>query len=219
MWEKLKYFLKYYTIKEGHSPINGLYKVIMVFNKPRLLVGNMVQSGGLVRKIWHQAIHDLKTNQIKVKNALVLGLGCGDCAFEITNHYPKAKITGVEIDEHIVEAARCYFDLATIKNLNIAIAEGGDYVQKLVKNRHRKKFDLIIVDAYLNDKMPKAFRTKKFFNSLARLLSHNGVVVYNHLFYDQFKAEAAVLIKQLEKEFGKITLQHSGSNLLIFCWY
>src|SRR3989344_5210394 len=73
IWEKLKYFFRYYTIKEGHSPINGLYKVVMWLNRPRLVIGNMVQSGGAVRKIWHQAIHTLKNHKIKVERALIVG--------------------------------------------------------------------------------------------------------------------------------------------------
>jgi spermidine synthase len=219
MLDKLKHFFHYYTVKEGRSPINGLYKVVMVFDRPRLVIGNMVQSGGGVRKIWHKAVASLKQNNVKVNNALIVGLGCGDCAFEIAAHYPKAKMLGVEIDRHIIEAARCYFDLATVKNLNITIAEGAGYVQKLTKKKRLKKFDLVIVDAFIESKIPKKFSSKKFSQDLTKLLSHNGVVIYNHLFYDQFKQEAEKFIKELEGVFGKITLQRTGSNLLIFCWY
>ena len=220
MWEKLKYFFRYYTIKEGHSPINGLYKVVMWLNRPRLVIGNMVQSGGAVRKIWHQAIHTLKNHKIKVERALIVGLGCGDAAFEIQAHYRQAQITGVEIDPHVVEMARCYFDLATVKNLKITVADGAKYVTKLAQaKRKTKKFDLIIVDAYLGNAMPRSFRSKTYFHQLAKLLSHDGVVIYNHLFYDQFRQEAERFIKELETEFGKVTLMHAGQNLLIFGWY
>ena len=219
MWEKLKYFLRYYTVKEGRSPINGMYKVVMWLNRPRLIIGNMVQSGGAVRKIWNKAIHTLKEKNTKVSRALIIGLGCGDAAFEIQNHYRRAKITGVEIDPHVVEMARCYFDLATVKNLNISIADGAKYVAKLARGKRSPRFDLIIVDAYLGNTMPKNFRSKNFFKQLTKLLTHDGVVIYNHLFYDKFRQEAERFIKELETEFGQVTLMHSGQNLLIFGWY
>ncbi|HCE48639.1 MAG: hypothetical protein UY17_C0026G0007 [Candidatus Beckwithbacteria bacterium GW2011_GWC2_47_9] len=219
MFEKLRYFFRYYTIKEGRSPINGLYKVVMWFNRPRLIIGNMVQSGGAVRKIWHKGIHHLKAKHIRVKRALIIGLGCGDCAFEIKRHWRKAKMTGVEIDPHVVEMARCYFDLATIKNLNISVADGIDYVAKMSRGKKPTKFDLIIVDAYLGNDMPKSFKTKTWFKQLAKLLTHNGVVIYNHLFYDQYRLAAEKFIKDLETEFGKVTLVRAGQNLLIFGWY
>ena len=219
MWEKLKYFLRYYTVKEGRSPINGLYKVVMWLNRPRLIIGNMVQSGGAVRKIWNKAVHALKEKNIKVSRALIIGLGCGDAAFEIQNHYRRAKITGVEIDSHVVEMARCYFDLATVKNLNISIADGAKYVAKLSLGKRIAKFDLIIVDAYLGNTMPKSFRSKNFFKQLTKLLTHDGVVIYNHLFYDQYKNEAEKFIKEMETAFGKVTLVRAEQNLLIFGWY
>lgn len=219
MWEKLKYFLRYYTVKEGRSPINGIYKVVMWLNRPRLIIGNMVQSGGAVRKIWNKAITSLKAKNVKINRALIIGLGCGDAAFEIQNHYRQAKIVGVEIDPHVVEMARCYFDLATVKNLNISIADGAKYVTKLSRSKRAPKFDLIIVDAYLGNTMPKTFRSKIFFKQLTRLLTHDGVVIYNHLFYDQYRQEAEKFIKELETEFGQVTLVRAEQNLLIFGWY
>lgn len=219
MWEKLKYFLRYYTVKEGRSPINGVYKVVMWFNRPRLIIGNMVQSGGAVRKIWNKAIASLKAKNVKINRALIIGLGCGDAAFEIQNHYRHAKIAGVEIDTHVVEMARCYFDLATVKNLSISIADGAKYVAKLSRSKRAPKFDLIIIDAYLGNVMPRTFRSKNYFRQLTKLLTHDGVVIYNHLFYDQYQQEAEKFIKELETEFGQVTLVRADQNLLIFGWY
>ena len=219
MWDKLKYFFRYPTIKVGRSPINGLYKVVMLFNRPRLIIGNMVQSGPAIRQIWHKGIHHLKLKHVKVKRALIIGLGCGDCAFEIKRHYRKAKMIGVEIDPHVVEMARCYFDLATVKNLNIALADGTKYVAKMSRQKRPTKFDLIIVDAYLGNEMPRGFRTKTWFKQLTKLLNSGGAVIYNHLFYDRYKKEAEKFIKDLETEFGKVTLVRAGHNLLIFGWY
>lgn len=219
MWEKLRYFFRYYTVKEGRSPINGLYKVVMWFNRPRLIIGNMVQSGAGARKIWHQAIEYLKHRRRRLNRALIIGLGCGDCAFEIQQHYPMAKMVGVEIDPHVINVAKCYFDLATVKNLNINVTDGVKYVAKLLRQRRPTKFDLIIVDAYLGNTIPRGFTTKAFFKQLTGLLEHNGVVIYNHLFFDQYKPRAEMFIKELETAFGRITLLHAGENLLIFGWY
>ena len=51
---KLKKVWKNYfrseVLKEINSPVNGLIRVVTVFNKPRLMIGGMIQSGGMVRK-------------------------------------------------------------------------------------------------------------------------------------------------------------------------
>lgn len=207
------------TIKEYRSPINGLIQVVMAFNQPRLVVGGMVQSGGVVKKIWEKAIAALIEVNHKVNESLIIGLGCGDCAFEIQKYYPNAQMVGVEIDDKVIEAARCYFDLATVKNLKINIGEGVEYVTKLAKRNLKKRFDLIIIDAYLGKEMPKNLRTKKFFNNLTKILAHDGVVIFNHLFFKEHKQKAEVFIKEMEKAFGRISLVRTPSNLLIFGWF
>lgn len=215
----LKNLLTAQTIKEYHSLHNGLIKVVLAFNRPRLIMGGMLQSGRLMRKVWNKAISKIKKENQQINQVLIIGLGCGDCAFEIQKYYPLAQMVGVEIDDQVVEAAQCYFDLATVKNLKIAVNDGVKYVNKLAKQKTIKKFDLIIVDAFIGDQMPKGFKTKKFFTALTKLLAHDGVVIYNHLFFKDHKQKAEGFIKELEKAFGKITLMRTGSNLLIFGWF
>ena len=215
----LKNHLTTQTIKEYRSPHNGLIQVILAFSRPRLIVGGMLQSGRLMQKVWNKAIGQVKKKNQKVEQALILGLGCGDVAFEIQKYYPQAQMTGVEIDDQVIQAAQCYFNLATVKNLKIAIEDGVKYAVKLAKQKHLKKFDLIIVDAFIGDQIPKGFKTKKFFTALTKLLAHNGTVIYNHLFFKEYKEKAESFIKTQEKVFGKITLMRTRSNLLIFGWF
>lgn len=207
------------TIKEYRSAHNGLIKVILAFNKPRLMMGGMLQSGMLMRKVWNKAIGQVKKREQKIERVLIVGLGCGDVAFEIQKYYPKAQMTGVEVDDQVIEAAQCYFNLATIKNLQIAISDGVLYVKKLTKQKRLKKFDLIIVDAFVGEQIPKGFKTKKFILALTKLLTHDGVVIYNHLFFKKHKVKAENFIKSLEKVIGEITLMRARSNLLIFGWF
>lgn len=210
----LKYWMTYYTIREDVSEINGPLKVVMAMNMPRLLVGGLVQSGGLVRRIWDKAIGKIKKEKRQVKKALILGLGCGDCAFRVHKHYPEAQMLGVEIDEKIVDIAQCYFNLAILKNLTVAVDDGIAHLDKLVKKK--ELFDLVIVDVYLGKKMPAKFRSAAFFRQVKKILNNKGVVIYNHLFYGEYKKQAESFIKVVEKEFGKISLQRTTSNLMIF---
>lgn len=182
-------------------------------------MGGMLQSGDLMKKAWNKALTKLVENNKKVEQALIIGLGCGDCAFEIQKLYPKALMTGVEIDDQVVEAAQCYFSLATVKNLNISIDDGAKYVAKLAKEKKISKFDLVIVDTYIGDKIPKIFSSKAFLNNLIKLLNHDGVVIFNRLFSRKHRKEVEIFIHQIEKIFDKITLVRTTSNLLVFGWF
>lgn len=218
MKQWLKHLLPY-TVRQYQSPINGLIKIVMAFNQPRMMIDGMIQSGGMVRKIWEKALNNLKKSDHKINQVLIIGLGCGDCAFEVQKFYPQAKMTGIEIDNKVIEAAQCYFSLATIKNLKVAINDGVKYITKLAAQKNKTKFDLVILDAYLGKNMPQQFRTKKFFHSLTKILTHNGVVIYNHLFFGEHKKKAEKFIQEINHAFGKVTLTRTPSNLLIFGWF
>ncbi|MBU1085447.1 MAG: methyltransferase domain-containing protein [Candidatus Beckwithbacteria bacterium] len=211
-----KNFIQQEILKEINSSINGPIQIIKVFDKPRMMIGGMIQSGGMVRKIWEKAINKVVDENIEVKNALIIGLGCGNCAFEIQKNFPKAKITGVEIDKHVIDSAKCFFDLTKVKNLKISIDDGVLFVNKKIKSKLKEKFDLIIVDVFLGREMPKSFKTKKFFLNLNKLMTKDGVVVINHLFFKKYKVQVKKMIKDLDRVFGTIKLQRTASNLLIF---
>jgi predicted membrane-bound spermidine synthase len=198
------------VVYQDRSEINGLIKVVKVFNQPRLMVGGMIQSGGLVRKIWDKGIKKIKREECQIDKALILGFGGGDCAFKLEQYYPMVKITGVELDRKIVEACENYFKVKKLKNLKMVIDDGLKFVSET-----KNKYDLIVIDVYVGQGMPKGFRTKVFFRQVKRRLNKNGTIIFNHLFFGEYKEMAERLIKTLEPEFNKIRLMRVASNLLI----
>lgn len=202
--------LSFKVVFQDQSKISGLIEVVMVLNQPRLMVGGMIQSGGLVRKIWEKGIKKLKKEKKKVAKALMLGFGGGDAAFVIDKHYPEAQVTGVEIDEKIIKASKRYFNLGSLKRLEIIIDDGLEFL-RFSKDR----YDLILVDVYLGQKMPEKFKTKAFFKLAKKRLNNRGALVLNHLFFGKYREQAERLIETMEQEFNKIRLVRVASNLLI----
>jgi len=47
-------------LKEINSPINGKIQVIKFLGRPRIIVDNMLQSGGLIGDIWKKGIRKVK---------------------------------------------------------------------------------------------------------------------------------------------------------------
>ncbi len=211
-----KYYFKTELIKKVESPINGTIEVLTLLNKPRLMIGGMLQSGGIVRGLWEKALLKIKKEDHQVKKVLILGLGCGDCAFVVEELYPKAYMVGVEIDGKVVDVAKSFFNLSSVKNLEVIIDDGVKYVEKLAKKKIKSDFDVVIIDVYLGKKMPKVFRTKKFYTNLKKLVDKNGVVMINHLFFKEYKDAAQEFVKSLSRWFGTIELQRTATNLVVF---
>lgn len=131
------------TIETVSSPYNGQIKVTKFRGKYSVWVSGFEQSGPVyVEKIWRRALRH--SGLSRIVNVLILGLGCGSLVKLISKKWPKAKITGVEIDPVMISLGKKYFNLEKFKNLKI--------IQDDAKKQKLSGYDLIICDAYLGGK-------------------------------------------------------------------
>lgn len=197
------------TVLETKSSNSGQIKVVEQLGRYRLYVGKMLQSGGLLEGVWKKTIKELP----EAKKVLILGLGGGTVARQITVKWPGVAIVGVEIDPVIVKLGKNYFGLDEIPGLEIVIEEATAWVEKTAKER--EKFDLVIIDTYLEDEMPQNCQKPAFFNTIKKIIAKNGVVVFNQLLVKGKQKRSAKAIEEFQKLFPRTKLVKTATNLLI----
>lgn len=148
------------------SPLNGRIKVKSFLGRFSVWVGGYEQSGPLVKKVWEKA---LKAVTLSPRLVLILGLGCGVAAKLISEKYPKAKITGVEIDPQMIDIGRRHFSLGGIPNLKVICADAKDFFRN-----NKVKYDLVLVDAYIGNSAAD-------FSKANLPLTKTGLAVFNVL--------------------------------------
>lgn len=121
-----------------------------------------------------EAVSSQKTagGQNQKKSLLVLGMGTGTFAQQTQKYFPNVNISGVEIDQKITDLAHKYFDLP--KNIPVTTYDGRAYL-----NADKKKYDVIMVDAYQDITIPFQMSSKEFFRLVKEHLKPNGVMVVN----------------------------------------
>lgn len=158
------------TVEEVNSKINGLIRVSKSKGKYSLWVNGFEQSGPVyVAKIWKAALARVTS---KPKSVLILGLGGGTLVSLLSEKWPQASITGVEIDPIMISLGKKYFGLGKYKNLKIVLADARTY-------RPARQFDLVLVDCYLGGKkiFPKTKGKQILFNNLNRESLKNEVTL------------------------------------------
>ena len=114
---------------------------------------------------------------------LVLGLGAGTIPSYLYHRFPKAKIYVIEILPELKEIASDYFSMPRNERLEIIIGDAYDYINVGVRRTALKetqiKFDLIFMDVFGKNAIPKKFRTEKFYAGLYQLTSTDGYVAFN----------------------------------------
>ncbi len=109
------------------------------------------------------------------KTGLLLGLGAGSIPLLHHEVNPDLTITGVEIDQKIVELGRRYFHLEHRTNTQVVIADVRPFLRQ-----EPTQYDLIEVDLFRGDgEIPFYLATKEFFNLTLQRLTYRGLLAMN----------------------------------------
>jgi len=233
---KIDFFTGTWLIDEVKSPINGKVQAIKSFAFGTYLqVGKLTQSGGVVYNVWRTTLkkvkgkrQDLPAGKAGVKDCLILGLAGGSVAKLVRKYWGwDVEITGVDIDPIMVKMGRKHLGLDKYK-VNVVIEDAYEFLRK-TENRKRAsakasgdakpntKYDLICTDLYVGDQYPAKFEKEEFLKLIRKLLSKNGIAVFNRLYYDEKRAQAMKFGKVLEKHFTSVTPVFPQANIMFVC--
>jgi spermidine synthase len=109
------------------------------------------------------------------KSILLLGLGAGSVVESLREKFSvSAPITAVEIDPQMVEIAKIEFQIGRFKNVSIHIDSAENFLSS-----NPNKYDLIIVDLFLNQHIPSPCLEIPFFDRLFHHLLPQGKLLFN----------------------------------------
>lgn len=190
-------------LEERNSKFNENIRVVRSLGFGNYIqVNGLTQSGGVVEEIWKSTLK--KVPEKNIDNILVLGLGGGTLAKLLRKKYPNAKITGVEIDEVMVELGKKYLDLDKY-NIDIKIEDAKSY--------KFKKHDLVIVDMYSGVNFPKEFESELFLKKLSKF----PIVIINRLYFGDKRPDTVRFGDKLEKIFKNVIWHYPVANLMFIC--
>lgn len=202
-------------LEETESSFSGKITVIsgVAFGK-YIQVGGLTQSGGIIKSIWNKSLKEVKNKKNDVKTCLVLGLGGGSVVDVIHKYWPDVKITAVDIDPVMVELGEKYLGL----NRNDIKVEIGDAYEKS-KSIFKSKisFDLISIDLYNGDVFPPKFEKLEFLKLILKLLTENGIAVFNRLYYGEKRSQSVKFGNLLSKVFSKVEVVYPEANIMFVC--
>ncbi len=194
------------VVKTFKSKFNTKVQLVKFSGQLRLDMGNLTQSGQVIEKIWAKALKNSSSELEFLQSVLILGFGAGSVAKVISKKWPKAKITGVEIDPVVIKIAKEYFGVGKIPNLKIINQSAEGFIKKT-----KITYDLTLVDCYQGYKIPSIFEDINF---LKTLKTTGQTVLVNRLFWNSHKQKTLVFLKKLNKSFTTFTCR-TPSNLVI----
>lgn len=134
-------------------------------------------------------------------SALVLGLGGGDLAKILDKLRPDWTTVFVELVPEVVKVAEEYFGVGTTSKRNIVVSDAQIYI---VTNR--KRHDLVIVDLYNGDDVPKFVSSGKFMREVVRALKPGGKAIFNYASHSFGVNDFDRFERKLKSVFDSVTM-------------
>ena len=106
-----------------------------------------------------------------INDVLCIGLGMGMVPMDFAHE--GAAVDVVEINPAVLPVAKRFFDFRPEK-CHITFDDGRHYL-----NRCRKKYDVVVLDAFLGDSSPSHLMTREAFTAIRGVLKPGGVLVIN----------------------------------------
>jgi len=176
MIKKIFSYLLPIKIYETKSSLSKSIEVTWINGELVLDSENANYSYGSLQRILRLGLKNIGYEKIVPMNhVLVLGVAGGSVIKTLVDEIKyKGKITGVEIDPEIIKIANTYFKLDEVKNLEIVIDDAFEFVLKT-----KAKYDLIIIDIFLDTTMPNFLFETFFINRVCSLLKSRGFILFN----------------------------------------
>lgn len=106
---------------------------------------------------------------------LFVGLGGGAMPTYVRHMLPEARIDVVEIDPLIVDVASRLFGFRPDSAMTVHTGDGRAFIEATPPG----SWDLIVLDAFSDDEIPRALTTRGFLEAVRSSLAPQGVVVSN----------------------------------------
>ncbi len=191
----IRRLFSYFVPINIHKKNSGVSKTIEVtWNNGQLVIDskNTNYSYGSLQRILRKGLKYIGFDRIrKFDSILVLGVAGGSVIKTLVEEIKfTGKITGVEIDQNIVDIANKYFKLNEIPNLEIIIDDAFEFVLKT-----KDQYDLIIIDIFQDTAMPNFLFEDFFINRINALLNTNGFILFNTMVINKKDEERNLVYK------------------------
>ena len=162
---------------------------------------------------FYKTFKSLDWEKMNIEKVLLLGLGLGAIPQMLEKNFDKQfEYHIVEIDEEIINLAQKY-TLNELKSPTYVYEMDAEIFIDITE----EKFDLIIVDIFIDNVVPKKFESSDFLEKLKYLLYDNGIILFNRLNSDtdNFLSNTKYFEKIFKTEFPESKMFFVKNNIIL----
>ena len=176
-WKRWLSYLFEMHIESAPSELNPHLYVSLKNGRLQLSTANAVYSYEDLYDNFTKTFAQFRGDYEIGEQVLILGFGLGSVPLIMERMFEKTfQFTGIELDESVIYLANKYA-LENIESpIQLITANAFAYVFQTTQ-----KYDVVVMDVFLDDVIPDDFETGDYLEALKSLLKPEGLLLYNRL--------------------------------------
>lgn len=183
-WQRVLSYFREVELAHIEGEYNPSLHVSLVQNRFQLSTANAIYSFDDLYLNFYRAFQQLPMPPSGAR-MLLLGLGLGSVPFMLEKKFRRFyNITAVEFDESVIELATLFTLPRLTEKMQVIHADAEVFVKL-----DDSKYDLIIVDLFLDDIVPPYFNGVEGMKRLRHRLAPDGKILVNRLYRNESDKE------------------------------
>ncbi|WCO01858.1 fused MFS/spermidine synthase [Psychroserpens ponticola] len=202
-----KYISYLYPItRKVKSKYNDTLEITWHNGKKHLNTKNANYSYGSLQVILKFGLDKIDLKHIN--SILLLGLGGGSVIETLRQDFNyKKQITAIDIDPVIIDIAKTEYLLESNSNTTIICEDALQFIKE-----NTTKYELIIIDLFIDIKVPKQFLELSFWEDVIKSKSTNGVILFNASLEEKKSHQLQSVINFLKTKVYKVDVYENVNN-------
>lgn len=177
---------------------------------------NVNYSFGSLQDVFDYAFTKTHLYDAEIKSVLLLGFGTGSVAeLLLQKCNPEMFITGIEADGEVIRLGKKYFPVTASSHVSLIHETAEQYVDHC-----DRQFDLIVMDVFIEDKVPASVQLPDFLRKVKTLLNKQGKVYINKMEVQNDEVSLDGLEKNLRTVFRtvkpvKVHMGNAGNRVFV----
>lgn len=177
-WKKWLSYLTPIELERASSEINPSLVAGLSRGRVQLLSNNAIYSWDDLYTNFTRAFQLFDFQRFKPDEVLILGLGLGSVPFMLEKKFGlRPHFTCIELDEVVANWALKYTFSRMASSVEVITTDAAIFIEIC-----EEKYDLIVVDLFVDDLVPTEFEQAWFLDECERLLAPGGYLLYNRLY-------------------------------------
>lgn len=193
-WKKLLSHFTDIVLEKKQSDYSNKLEIILSRGRVALCTQNAMYSFEDLYLNFRESFHKIGLSKFKIEKVMVLGAGLLSVPYLLEKkHQKRFHCKAIDVDPAVIDAATRYGLPKLSSKVELICSDAAEFIERDLEN-----YDLLVVDIFIDDKVPEIFETSDFLEKLKNRMEPGAILMFNRM------AQNSSALRQTEEFYNDV---------------